>query len=121
MTRKSDMLVAGNIRAARKLCGMTQIDLAGQIGCTVNQISNYEKGKNRIHAGLLVDIADALGVKVADLFLGAQGELESIDHKETLREGLHRLHMRLMEDANCRAIEILAASLAKSGVKKTGN
>lgn len=121
MTNKVDTLVAGNIRAARKLSGMSQIRLADAIGCTSNQISNYESGKNRVYAGLLVDIANALGVQVADLFQGVHEDLSDKDHDETLREGLHRLHMRLMNSADCRAIEILAASLAKSNVRKQGD
>jgi len=51
---------------------MSQTELGTQVGITFQQIQKYEKGVNRVGAGRLTRIAEALGVPVAFLF-GAVG------------------------------------------------
>ncbi|MEN0653406.1 MULTISPECIES: helix-turn-helix domain-containing protein [Hyphobacterium] len=56
-----DAELGERIRIARKLAGYSQTELAEKLGLTFQQVQKYEQGKNRIAAGRLVDLADALG------------------------------------------------------------
>jgi transcriptional regulator with XRE-family HTH domain len=54
----------------RKLKGMTQQELGDIVGCSRTHISNLEapKMKTSVSLGVLLDIANALGVPVSKLF-----------------------------------------------------
>jgi transcriptional regulator with XRE-family HTH domain len=62
------MAVGQNIRIERLARGMSQADLAEQIGVTFQQVQKYEKGRNRVGSGRLARVAEALGLPVAALF-----------------------------------------------------
>jgi transcriptional regulator with XRE-family HTH domain len=66
-----DQLVSRNIGIQRLAKGLSQSELANQIGVTFQQLQKYEKGTNRIGAGRLFQIARVLGVHVMDLFDGS--------------------------------------------------
>ena len=55
------------------MLGLTQQQLAELIGVTYQQAHKYEKGINRIAAGRLSSIAQALGVEVGYFFESARG------------------------------------------------
>ena len=61
----------GRLRLRRKLLGMSQKRLAGQLGITLQQVQKYENGANRIAAGSLLDIARVLDVPVLFFYEGA--------------------------------------------------
>lgn len=63
--------VGANIRAIRAGKGMTQEALALRSGVTRNVLIDVELGKRGILYERLIDIADALGVPVCDLFTEA--------------------------------------------------
>ncbi|MDO5528524.1 MAG: helix-turn-helix transcriptional regulator [Paracoccus sp. (in: a-proteobacteria)] len=75
MTHEVDFHVGGKIRQRRWLIGMTQQQLAEQVGIKFQQIQKYETGANRVSASRLWDISKALNVPVAWFF-------EGIDHGE---------------------------------------
>ena len=58
-----DLHVGARVRDRRILLGMTQHQLADLIGVTYQQAHKYEKGINRVAAGRLYYIAQALGGK----------------------------------------------------------
>jgi transcriptional regulator with XRE-family HTH domain len=49
---------------------MSQVDLAGQLGVSFQQVQKYEKGTNRVGAGRLPQIAEIFGVPIGALFKG---------------------------------------------------
>jgi transcriptional regulator with XRE-family HTH domain len=57
-----DAQVGSRLRARRMALGMSQPDLADAIGLTFQHIQKYEKGKNRIGAGRLYQLAKLLKV-----------------------------------------------------------
>jgi transcriptional regulator with XRE-family HTH domain len=57
----------------RKSTGLTQVEVAEQLGMTQALVSDYERGKLRLHGGLIVAFAKALRVS-ADEILGLRGE-----------------------------------------------
>ena len=68
-----DRLVGRNIRIQRMAKGLSQTDLAAQLGVSFQQVQKYERGTNRIGAGRLMRIAAALDVSVLTLFEGIEG------------------------------------------------
>lgn len=76
MTRKPDPTVdyqiGQRIRSARIEASMTQSDLGLALGCSSQQIHKYERGSNRVSAGTLFVIAEALGQNVEWFFLDAK-------------------------------------------------
>ena len=51
-----DIRVGSRIRLRRKMLGMSQTELARQIGVTFQQVQKYEKGANRIGTSRLLQI-----------------------------------------------------------------
>ncbi|SDE19341.1 helix-turn-helix domain-containing protein [Ruegeria marina] len=70
MTHPVDVHVGKRVRHRRWLIGMTQQQLAEQVGIKFQQIQKYETGANRISASRLWDIAEALDVPVSFFFEG---------------------------------------------------
>ena len=66
-----DAVVGQNIRVHRLARRMSQTALANAIGITFQQVQKYEKGVNRVGAGL-VRIARALGVPTVKLLAGIE-------------------------------------------------
>jgi transcriptional regulator with XRE-family HTH domain len=69
-----DRYVGARMRERRIMLGLTQQQMAELIGVTYQQAHKYEKGINRIAAGRLFTIAQALGVEVGYFFDGMDGE-----------------------------------------------
>ena len=73
----ADIDVGRRIRARRIAQGMSQTELGNRLGVTFQQVQKYDKGINRVGAGRLVRVAEALEVPVAFFFAGTDGD--SID------------------------------------------
>jgi transcriptional regulator with XRE-family HTH domain len=65
-----DRLLGHRIMELRLLAGMTQQQVARQLGVSSQQVHKFEKGTDRVSAGQLLVIARSLDVVVADLFDG---------------------------------------------------
>ena len=70
MAHSVDVHVGKRIRHRRWLVGMTQQQLAEQVGIKFQQIQKYETGANRVSASRLWDISEALDVSVSFFFEG---------------------------------------------------
>lgn len=77
MTHPVDVHVGKKIRQRRWLTGMTQQQLAEQVGIKFQQIQKYETGANRVSASRLWDISDALDVPVSFFFEGLETDADS--------------------------------------------
>jgi transcriptional regulator with XRE-family HTH domain len=87
-----DTAVGERIRQLRKERQITQSELAAAIGLTFQQVQKYEKARNRISAGKLVDIANALGVEVIELFEGLdQASHNSTDERTQLIQAFEKM------------------------------
>ena len=72
--RRADMRdaeVGRRVRARRLECRLSQTELAERIGVTFQQVQKYEKGVNRIGAGRLQRISEALEVPISFFFGGS--------------------------------------------------
>lgn len=70
MKHPVDVHVGKRIRHRRWLVGMTQQQLAENVGIKFQQIQKYETGMNRVSASRLWDIAASLTVPVSFFFEG---------------------------------------------------
>jgi len=70
MKHPVDVHVGKRIRHRRWMVGMTQQQLAEQVGIKFQQIQKYETGMNRVSASRLWDIARALEVKIDFFYEG---------------------------------------------------
>jgi transcriptional regulator with XRE-family HTH domain len=66
----ADGQLGESIRAHRLILGMSQSELAEQLGVSFQQVQKYEKGANRIGAGRLPQIAEIFNVPIGALFRG---------------------------------------------------
>lgn len=93
-THEADKRLGANIAERRALAGFSQVHLGKEMNPKVSaqQISKFEHGVNRVCATQVVDIARALGCRVADLFEGvdtiiAEGGGFAEEPQITKREG----------------------------------
>jgi transcriptional regulator with XRE-family HTH domain len=71
-----DVHVGKRIRARRRLCKISQVELANSIGLSFQQIQKYERGLNRVSASKLYAIAKHLGAPISHFFEGLEDEAE---------------------------------------------
>jgi len=65
------------VRSRRLECRLSQTELADKIGVTFQQVQKYEKGVNRIGAGRLQRISEALEVPISFFFGVTNGGAKS--------------------------------------------
>ena len=123
MATDVDIYVGKRLRRRRRLLGLTQQDLAAQVGVRFQQIQKYECGANRITASRLFSLATALNVNINYFFegLAADGKQapandqaggdrlsgDILSQKETLE--LVRAYYRLSERPRRRLLELAKA------------
>jgi transcriptional regulator with XRE-family HTH domain len=78
--RPVDALVGQNIRILRLQRGLSQTALGERMGVTFQQVQKYERGANRVGAGRLSQIAEALDVPLNNLFDGRPAADRSDTH-----------------------------------------
>ena len=110
-----DHYVSLRIRQRRITLGLTQQQMAELIGVTYQQAHKYETGINRISAGRLYQIAQALGVDVSYFFEGLDKEqrFKPTPQQRMLLElarNFVAMPNRKYQDALCNLARALAAS-----------
>lgn len=65
-----DAHIGARVRMRRQMMSMSQEQLGEALGLTFQQVQKYEKGLNRIGAGRLYRIAQALQVQISFFFEG---------------------------------------------------
>jgi transcriptional regulator with XRE-family HTH domain len=66
--RYVDAWVAARIQLRRRELGLSQTELARKLGVSFQQVQKYEKGTNRVSAGVLYEISKVLDVPVGYFF-----------------------------------------------------
>ena len=108
-----DALVGKRARERRLALGLTQQRLAEMVGITYQQLHKYETGANRLSAGRLFLLAEALGVEVGHFFGGdgADGPASPAGQRRALLE-LVRNFARIPDRQQREAVARLARTLA---------
>ena len=84
MAHPVDLHVGKRIRQRRWLVGMTQQQLAEQVGIKFQQIQKYETGANRVSASRLWNISEAMEVPVNFFFEGIENEVAVAGSSESV-------------------------------------
>ncbi|MFN3353809.1 MAG: helix-turn-helix domain-containing protein [Brevundimonas sp.] len=79
MATEIDLHLGRRLRRRRRLLGLTQQQLAVQVGIRFQQIQKYECGANRISAARLWQLAEALETPVSYFYDGLNETLEKRD------------------------------------------
>jgi len=109
-----DRHVGARMRQRRIMLGLTQQQMAELIGVTYQQAHKYEKGINRIAAGRLSRIAQALGVEIGYFFegIGQMPQTVAATPQQRLLLELARnflaLPSRRHQEAICNVTRVLA-------------
>lgn len=120
---ETDIQVGRMVRMRRLMLGMSQTDLADELGITFQQVQKYEKGVNRISASRLQQIANFLHVRVTFFFDGSSDTTQQTKHAVIIpdeacgflstRDGLRlaeaymRIRRRSIREAVVRLVEDL--------------
>ena len=106
-----DALVGKRMRERRRALGLTMQEVAAALGVPYQQLHKYETGANRLSAGRLFLLAEALGVEVAHFF-GGDGEVAApTGHRRALLD-LVRNFARIPDRQQREAVARLARTLA---------
>ncbi|MFA4950625.1 helix-turn-helix domain-containing protein [Brevundimonas sp.] len=76
MATDIDLHLGRRLRRRRRLLGLTQQQLATQVGIRFQQIQKYECGANRISAARLWQLAEALESPVSYFYDGLEDAIE---------------------------------------------
>ena len=78
------MTVGQRIRVSRRACGLSLRDLEARIGnrVTAQAISKYERDESMPSSGVLIALADALGVPIDYLASDSDIRLEAVDFRK---------------------------------------
>jgi transcriptional regulator with XRE-family HTH domain len=79
MATDIDLHLGRRLRRRRRLLGLTQQQLAVQVGIRFQQIQKYECGANRISAARLWQLAEALETPISYFYDGLTEALEKKD------------------------------------------
>ena len=88
MAADIDLHLGRRLRRRRRLLGLTQQQLAGQVGVRFQQIQKYECGANRISAARLWELAEALETPITYFYdgLGEVGDHPAANREVFVRE-----------------------------------
>jgi transcriptional regulator with XRE-family HTH domain len=68
-----DISAGASLYALRSFRGLTQLQLARQLGVSYQQVQKYENGVNRMSASVLYRAARILDISILDFFAGLDG------------------------------------------------
>lgn len=112
-----DAHIGSRLRLRRILLGMSQEALGQMIGLTFQQVQKYERGANRVGAGLLYILAQKLSVPVGFFYdqLDGDGDVEAVPNIELNREDLEliRNYQRITDPAIRAQVRQVLATVAR--------
>lgn len=83
-----DAEIGKRIRALRLERGLSQTELGNLLGVTFQQIQKYEKGANRVAAGRLQRVAEALEVPITFFYAGSAEQDNNTNETDSVDVGL---------------------------------
>ena len=111
-----DRHIGARIRERRMALGLSQQGLARLIGVTYQQAHKYERGLNRVSAGRLFTIAQALEVRPSWFFEGMfpDEELQIQSPRQRMSLELMKNFLLIRDEKQQEALSQMARSLAAS-------
>ncbi|HJK86042.1 MAG TPA: helix-turn-helix transcriptional regulator [Candidatus Megaira endosymbiont of Stentor roeselii] len=86
---KIDKFIGNKIVSLRLARGLSRKQLSEAVGITGQQLSKYEKGKNKVSIGRLILLSKALGERVSYFYEGLETEVTyqlPIDQEQMCRQ-----------------------------------
>ncbi len=120
MSRSStamDAHVGSRIAARRAALGLSQASLARAVGVTFQQLQKYERGANRVSAGRLHAIAEALAAPIT-LFFPAAAALQPSGTGQDIEPELWLKLGQLLGMEDGRTVVECFSSIPDKGVRK---
>ena len=115
----ADRYVGARIRQRRTMLGLSQQQLASMIGVTYQQAHKYERGLNRISAGRLFEIAEALAVPIAWFFEGLSSRIEvEVSPRQRMCLELARNFAAIDDEKHQEALSQMARALAAQSLAR---
>jgi transcriptional regulator with XRE-family HTH domain len=111
ITPVDEEAIGRRLREARRRRGLTQAEVAEQIGVDQTLVSNYERGAARLHGALVAGLAKTLRVS-ADELLGLKDSREKTPANGRLLRRLQRLEQLPRSDQKA-VLKFLEALLDK--------
>ena len=109
----ADIEMGRRIRLRRRETGISQIELAGRLGLSFQQMQKYEKGTSRIGAARLQQIAKGLGVDIP-FFYDGDGKKSDVDSL-LVANGVFNLRLlRAYTAIKNRSVQIQLVSLVET-------
>ena len=91
-----DKLVGRNLRVYRLRKGLSQTELAEQLGVSFQQVQKYENGSNRVSSGRLLQVSSIMEVPVTAFFEGSDDSPRA-DHTSVYDQLAHPQSLRLIQ------------------------
>ena len=108
-----DLVIGRRVRERRLMLGITVQELAAVLGVPYQQVHKYETGANRLSAGRLYRLAEALGVEVGYFFReDGAGEAAAPTAQRRMLLELVRNFARIPDRRQQEALARLARTLA---------
>lgn len=102
-----DRHIGARMRARRLELGLSQEELADQIGVTFQQVQKYEKGINRVSASTLFRISQALKLQIGSMLPRAEaGQANATPLDDPTAADLAAMLPRLNQDGRRALLEI---------------
>jgi len=78
-----DQIIGGRLKRFRNLNDYTQENLAALLDLSINQIKNYEEGKDRIPANLLFEFSNILNTPINEFYYQSGNHKELVSNPNT--------------------------------------
>ncbi len=101
-----DVIIGERIRIRRILMNVTQSELASAINVTFQQVQKYEKGRNRVSAVTLFNIAKKLSAPI-EYFYGSGHVDSGIRRKSELKDSGHTEPYIAETEKSMESVELL--------------
>jgi len=100
MARPRDIF-AQNLKKKRKICGFSQAKLAEKVNVSTHHIAMIELARNFPTSELMERIADALDIKIYELFLENQSLNEELEQlRRNIKDDIKELFITLCRNNN---------------------
>ncbi|KKJ77855.1 XRE family transcriptional regulator [Kiloniella litopenaei] len=115
-THRIENHVGQKIRERRTMLGLTQQQLADLIGVTYQQAHKYERGINRVSAGRLYEISQALGVEISFFYEGLDNSQNIVSERQRMCLDLARNFTNIKNEKHQDALSMLCRVLSEQSL-----
>ncbi len=115
MPHPVDVHVGKRVKEIRTVRGLTQSNVAEQLGISFQQLQKYETGANRVSASRMFELSKLLGVSPSFFFEGLEGEnYESMPAMDMETARIASVLSNITNEKLKRRIHTLISEIARS-------